>query len=351
MATLTETAYYTRRAINWAILAVIAYIILRILWGLFASVWLVFFPPKPPPPNHAFGKLPALVFPTPPASPSGQFTLRLETIEGAVPAASPSATVYFMPKTAANLLALSQTQEFAQQLGFDKTPIQENKNIYRFQDPTFPARRLRYDIVSGNFVLRYGFELDVGLFSERNLPSAQTAQSEARNLLQIYDLYPQDFIGGPIKVKHLRFTEGKLSPTTSVTQADAIRVDFFRKPFGQTPLLTAVPDEGLISFIFSASNNIKKRLLQFAYTYWPVDYQNTATYSLKTSNQAWQELQAGEGFITRYPPKGTTAVIRNVYLAYYDSFEPQTYLQPIFVFEGDDGFLAYVPAVSLEWTE
>ncbi len=50
-------------------------------------------------------------------------------------------------------------------------------------------------------------------------------------------------------------------------------------------------------------------------------------------------------------PKTNAVVVRNVYLAYYDSFEPQTYMQPVFVFEGDDNFQALVPAVSQEWIE
>ena len=47
MATLTETAYYTRRTINWAILVLICYIIIRLLWSGIAAVWLEIFPPKP----------------------------------------------------------------------------------------------------------------------------------------------------------------------------------------------------------------------------------------------------------------------------------------------------------------
>ena len=110
MASLTETAYYTRRAVNWGILAVIAYIILRALWSITSTIWLAAFPPKAPPPTHAFGRLPALNFPQQ-ASPSAALEFRLETIEGTVPKASESARVYFMPKSAANLLAIpSKTQ-------------------------------------------------------------------------------------------------------------------------------------------------------------------------------------------------------------------------------------------------
>jgi len=166
MSTLTETAYYTRRAVNWTILGVIGYIILRILFSILTVIWIALFPPKAPLPNHAFNKLPALVFPQQ-ATPSGQLNFQLQTIQGTVPDASPSATVYFMPKSASNLLALNQAQSFAKNLQLDPTPIQETKNIYRFNDTVFPLRMLRFDIISSNFILRYAYEQDLSIFSEK----------------------------------------------------------------------------------------------------------------------------------------------------------------------------------------
>ncbi|KKU87919.1 MAG: hypothetical protein UY16_C0016G0011 [Candidatus Gottesmanbacteria bacterium GW2011_GWA2_47_9] len=351
MATLTETAYHARRAINWAILAVIAYVILRAFWSIFVVVWLTVFPPKAPPPNHAFGKLPAIKFAEPQATPSGQLTFTLETIQGRVPPASPSATVYFMPKSPANLLALTKTQDFAKRLSLNPTPIAETKNIYRFEDPDLLLRRLRYDIVSNNFILRYGFEQDPGVFSERNIPGSAGALAEAKNMLQVYELFVPELAGGRSTVTYLRISGNKFTPTTSQSQADAARVDFFRRPVGGIPVFTPYPDEGLVSFVFSGANNTKKRVLQFAYTFWPIDYETSATYGLKSSEQAWEELKSGKGYIARYPKTGNVITVRNARLGYYDSFEPQTYLQPMFVFEGDDGFLGYVPAVAPPWTE
>ncbi|MEK7577347.1 MAG: hypothetical protein AAB492_01845 [Patescibacteria group bacterium] len=349
---LTETAYYTRRAINWTIIGVIGYIILRAFWGVAVLTYLQIFPPKAPPANHAFGKLPAIRFPVPPASPSGQLIYQLETIEGSVPQASASANVYFMPKTGSNLLALSKAQNFAKRLGFATTPTPEpsNKNVYRFDDPTSQLRHLWYDIVSTNFIMRYSYEQDAGLFLERTIPTTSQAVQETKNLLQTYGLFPSDFVGGQVKVSYLKIAENKLTTVGSQTQADVARVDFFRPNIASTPVISSVVGEAPISVTLSGSKNSKKRVLQFVYTYWPIDYLTSATYSLKPSSYAWQELQNGGGYIVRYP-KGAVATVRNVYLAYYDSFEPQTYLQPIFVFEGDDGFLAYVPAVNPEWVE
>lgn len=351
MATLTETAYYTRRAINWAILTVITYIILRISWSIIIAVWLLLFPPQPPPPNHLFGKLPAIKFPAPQSSPSAQLTFRLETIEGSVPRASDAAAVYFMPKPSANLLALNRTQDFADRLGFDPTPKQDTKNLYHFDDPDYPLRKLRYDIVTNNFILRYGYEFDTSIFTEKNFPNVDAALAEATSTLQTYGLYVDDLANGTDKVTYLKLVSDTFIPTTSLSQADSVRIDFFRQPVGGIRVFTPYPNEGPVSIVYSGSNNQKKKLLQFAYTFWQIDYETVGTYPLKTSTQAWQELQSGIGFTARYPQTGTVGTVRQVYLGYYDSFDPQTYLQPIFVFEGDNGFLAYVPAVSSEWIE
>jgi len=291
-------------------------------------------------------------FPKPTASPSGQLVYQLQTIEGTVPEASVSANVYFMPKAGSNLLALSEAQDFAKRLGFSPTPISspDNKNIYRFDDPELTLRHLWYDVVSSNFILRYDFQQDAGLFLNNEVPTAQEAQQEATLLLETYDLFPKDYKNGTVTVTFYQVNNNSLVPVGSQSQADAVRVDFYRPHIASTPVVTGASG-GPISIVLSGSTNTSKRILQFTYTYWPVDYQTTATYSLKTSAQAWQELQNGSAYIVQYPEHAQIITVRNIFLAYYDSFDPQTYLQPIFVFEGDEGFIAYVPAVNPEYID
>jgi len=350
MTSLTTTAYHTRRAINWAILVLVAYLILHLSWGLFTAVWLTLFPAPPTPANHAFGKLSALKFPQ--STGSADLRYRLETVEGYVPPASESAMVFFMPKNPANLLALTNTKEFAKQLEFMDEPLQESKYLYRFVDPQDPLRQMRYDIVSKNFTLRYLYQQDTSLFTQRDVPLPETALMEAQGILQNFQLYPTDIANGATNIQYLKFSGDSLVPTTSHSQADALRIDFFRGAVAATKIFYPNPDQGPITFIYSGSTQSKKRILEFTYNYWPVDQDTTATYTLKTSTEAWAELQNQGAYIARYS-KGDRkdVVIRKVYLGYYDSLESQTYLQPIFVFEGDNGFMAYVPAVAAPWTE
>jgi hypothetical protein len=350
MATLTETSYYARRAINWSILGVIAYFILKIIWIILVTIYLILFPPKPPPPNHAFGVLPSIKFPQQ-ASPSAQITYKLETIEGTVPKASESGTVYFMPKSAPDFLALNRTQTFAGQLQLSPNPVQESKNIYRFNDTQYSLRTMRYDIVTSNFVLRYAYNIDTGVFNNTNLPKIEDVIAESQDILDKNKILPTDFKGGRTQTEYLTLVGNSLVQTASVIQANAIRVDFLRDNINGLQVFYPDPASGPISFIYSGATDEKKHMLEFNYIYWPVDYESKATYGLKTSAQAWQELTSGGGYIAQRPKNGTEYTVRQVQIGYYDSIEPQSYLQPVFVFTGDNGFVAYVSAVAPPWTQ
>jgi hypothetical protein len=350
MNSLTETAYHTRKAINIFILVIIAYVILRMLAGIFFSILLAIFPPKPPAPNHAFGVLPSLQFPKQ-ASPAAQLVYKLETVSGSVPAASVSANVYFIPPSNANFLAINKTQKFAEKFQFSPEPIQESKTLYRFTDPQYSLRTLRYDILTSNFAIQYDYNSDTSVFNGLTVPTFDAALKLSRDNLNNNFLLPTDFQGGSVKTTYLMLVGNTLVPSISVTQANAVRIDFQRAAINGLSVYYANPNQGPIYFIFSGSNDIKKNMLEFTYIYWPVDYQTKATYGLKTSTQAWQELQSGKAYYASLPIQGNNITVRSIHLGYFDSIDSQTYMRPIFVFEGDDNFVAYVDAIAAPWTE
>lgn len=350
MANLTQTAYYTRKGINIGILALIGYVILRIVWSLLITFWLVIFPPKPPPPNYAFNVLPKIVFP-PPSQPSKQLTYTLETISGDIPQiASDSARVYFMPKKTANLLALENTKAFAKRFDFVSEPTPESRTVYRFTDTEAPFRSLSYDIISDNFFMRYLYDQDLSVFANGMVRDTNRAQQDVISQLQALSLYTPEFQAGPKTIQFQKLVGNTLQPTTLPSEASAIKIDFFRSSLNSLPIVTSSPNDGQISAIVTNATERKKRLIQLIYTYWPIDQQNFATYSLKPVTQAWEEVQNNTAYIAQYPTNGeVNAVIRSVKLAYYDSFEPQQYLQPIYIFEGDFGVMVYVHAIPDEW--
>ena len=351
MATLTETAYYTRKAINWGIIGIVAILVLRVILSFTLSTWRKIHPPAPPPPTVAFGRLPPIKFPPPTgvASPSANLNFTLETIEGGPPVASSTGTVFFMPKPAPNLLSLTRAKQFATRLGFRGEPQSESQTIYRWQNEGEPARVLRIDIVTNNFKINYDYAADIGVFAEKNLPSQAQAIAEMKNFLQTLGLYLPSLAKGETKISYWQLVGNSLTQTTSLTSADAVRIDLGRENIQGWKLFSPNPAQELIYFLFSGSREPSRRLLEVSYKFWEIELEQQATYPLKTSSQAWEELKKGEGFIAHLSEGQTKIVIRKIYLAYFYPEEHQNFLQPIFVFEGDPNFIAYVAAVSPAW--
>jgi len=102
----------------------------------------------------------------------------------------------------------------------------------------------------------------------------------------------------------------------------------------------------IISGAFTGNNSI----VEIDYYYHEVDYLTFETYPLRGVKSAWKLVQAGEGFVAS-GQNLDRAVVRSVELAYFDDFEYQAFLQPIYVFKGDDGFIAYVSAVHPNYIE
>ena len=79
----------------------------------------------------------------------------------------------------------------------------------------------------------------------------------------------------------------------------------------------------------------------------PIDTTTYATYPIKTAETAYNDLKTGKGIVILQPPKAQVS-ISSVYLGYFISDKYTPYLQPIYIFEGQN-FVAYVPAISSEF--
>src|SRR3989304_64506 len=94
--------------------------------------------------------------------------------------------------------------------------------------------------------------------------------------------------------------------------------------------------QGAVSALVGGGLQSTDNIYQLSYNYHPVDYEQVHTYPLRLPSEAWKILQGGEGYVAQ-KGVGETAVVREVRLGYYDDFEEQMYLQPIYVFTGDGG--------------
>lgn len=350
MATLTETAYRTRKSFKYVFFAVISLLLIKFIISQAGSLWQTTHPPAPPQPTHSFGKLPPINFPAV-RNLQGPITYTQEFIGEVLPESSPSAKVFFTPQSRPSFLSPDRAKEFARILDFKAEPAALSATQYQWTDFDSPSRTLQKDIVNGNFLLSYDYNKDRSVFTERNLPSGKTAISEARALLEKYGVMSSDLSEDNAIVSFWQYSGTDLTPAISISEADAVRVDFFRSPIEGLPMVTATFKEAPVYFIFSGSSG-KKRVLALYYIFRPTEREIFSTYSLKTTIDAWADLTAGKGYIANWGGiAGPNVAIRKVSLAYYDSQVYEPYLQPVFVFEGDEGFRAYVTAVAREWTE
>ena len=350
MATLTETAQFIRKAVKWGTVTVLLILVIKLGISVGREWWRRRHPEPPPPPDVAFGKLPAIRFPE---QKFPEISFRLETISGGTPDLGDRATVFFMPYKKPSLLALDRAKEQAKKWRFLTEPVKVNDKTYRWVRGEEVKTVLEMNIFTGEFELNYNWRADPVIFQERALPGEKQAVMEAVNFLTFADLLPEDLDTENGKVSYLKLRGGQIVEAISLSEANMVRVDFFRKPIGDWPVMTEDPNKGVVSFLFSGSTQSDKRIVEVSYHYFPVDYQSTATYPIKNSALAWRELQAHQGYVAALGDnqEGKVVTIRSIYLAYLDSKTPVGYLMPIYVFEGDGGFYGYVSAIEDEWLE
>lgn len=351
MASLTETAKVTRKAIRYGAIAFVAVSVLWFLGGAAIRYYRAINPTPPPPPTMDFGLLPGVTFP----KESGRPKLSLELPTGAIPRFPDRMFVYYAPTKRSGFLDAQTAIDTARALGFTFNPdiLGETNYIWTNQDQL--ASKLQMDIVSGHFKLARQWQNNPALLSLTDFASDQQVIGDVTNYLRKASLLPSD-TDKEQKVTYLKAVSGKLIPTISLSEADFVQVDFFRdnletidketkKVVSSYPFYRLDPDFGLIRAIESGSKDSGDKIVELDYNYTTVDYSRNGTYPIKTGDDAWQEFSNGGGFVTDKSPKTGSIAVRRVILGYFDS-PSQNYAMPIYVFLGDKGFVGYVSAVS-----
>jgi len=348
MATLRETAYYTKNIAKFGSIGLLVLIIFKLVFDVGKTVWLKYNPPGPPPPTVAFGKLPDLEFPQ--KIKTGALQFKLETPTGALPSFSSQAKVFLMPAQKARLLALEKAKKKAVKLGFDEEPKPVSEKIFLWSNKSPSVPTLEMNIFSETFILSTNWQNEQEAIIQKSPPDKNQAINKAKNYLSTVGILTNDLEEGETIASYLKISQGKMVSAISLSEANFVKVNIFRKSVEEMPVLTPDPEKGIATIIMAGSGSFGNQNVEIEFNHRPVDYDSFATYPLKANDQAWKELETNLAFIARWNGE-KKVTIRRIYLAYFDSWEAQEYLQPIFVFEGDGNFTAYVHAVSQEWIE
>jgi len=347
-ANLTQVSYLGRQGIKFAAITLIVLIVGRVFLTAVVGFWISTHPPAPPPPTVGFGRIPSLNFPskTDQEKPS---MYQLQTSTGDLPVFKDRAKVFLMMKSSPSLLADQRAKEIAANFGFVFQPTALNDRTYRWTKSAPLNATLNMDVQNFSFSLTTNYLSKPELLAQRNLPDELQAVDLVKNFISSGEPLGEDISTSSGKVSYLKAFGGDVSPAVSFSDADFLKVDLDRSSVDDAwQIYTPNGLDGIIHAVISGSFSGKDQIMELNNNYHQVDYTQVETYPLRAVNNAWQTLQAGEGYIAQ---KGTseTAVIRNVTLGYYDDDKEQEYFQPIFVFSGDDGFIGYVQAIDPVW--
>ncbi len=255
-----------------------------------------------------------------------------------------------MPKLSANLLSLDNAKQKAQSIGYAPDGEAVSTTTYRFRHPTAPST-LEMNIVLGIFSINYDLRTDPTPLDARPLVG-EVAASQVRSILSSANLLPQD-LTGPTTYNYLKLQEDKFISAISLSEADLVKIHFFRKPYDNLPVVTTDPKIANVWFTVSGAGQREKQIVSAEYRYFPVDESQFSTYPTKTAEDAWNELDRGQAYFVNIGlhKEGDNIKIRRIYLAYFDPGVPADFLQPIIVLdEGvENGLVVYIPAVTTDY--
>ncbi len=330
--TLSQTAILTKQIITISISLLILGLVSFIGYKIWYSNYLSHLPPVEEKPDTKFGLLPMPDFPQSSVS-SSNFSYSIDTSTGNLPKVGTGTDfekiikVYFITKTFATLLSSENSKILAEKFNIKSQPQIISDTRYRFEDN---GKSLTVDLDSGNFA----FQKEAAIPDSEGLEDDKKLVADFEKNLQNLSVLKEDLLSGRSKI--LRQKSGSLA-----------QISLWPKSIENKLILTPQFDVSPVNAkVYKSADNLEN-YISLNFTYFPIDTSTFATYPIKTSEQALEDLKSGKGVVVIESAKSQVS-ITSVYLSYYFSENYTPYLQPIFVFEGPH-FVAYVPAISSEF--
>lgn len=340
MASLTHTAYMSRNLIKYGGSGLVVFLI---LWSVITGAIKAYKAAHPPyiPPTVKYGMMPKIVFP------EKQFSKKNFTFEfpnDSAPKFKDQAKVFIIYRPNSSFLALEDDTKTAADFGFTTSPAEIKEGVYEFKNDNL-NRKLTMNVLDGSFKMEYPYLSDQMLLTPGNVPTKDSAINIASSFLKSGNKYAPDIEQGDKKVSYWKIEYDGLKAASSQSDANIARVDFYRKNLEEnTQILSPDVNKASVSVLVSGSSVDNKKVVQVDYKYANIDRESFSTYPIKTSEDALAELKAGN-YWPAVDVSSQNVIIRKMYLAYFEPVTLTNYMQPIYVFEGDNNFVAYVPAI------
>ena len=333
---LTQTAQLT--TITLTIFSII-FVIGISGWGSYQYWYYQYYLPNKPaviiPPEVKFGILSKPLLPQTNISPSN-YSYSIDTETGSFPEDIPNLVkVFFVPQLGTTLLAPNKARNLADSLGFSEGPQIISSTIYKFSDQK--GGELTIDLESSNLDFQRKVATDSAKFSE--LPDEETLKKEFRSFLKDKNLLNNFLDEGEIRIQY-----DKNTPQESTTAY----ISIWPEDIDNLPVVTTRFTSALINATAIKIEG-EEKFSSLEYIFWEPDQQNSSTYPIKSVTQAFEDLKKGDGVII-VEPEVKRVSISSAYLAYFQPDIYISYMQPVFVFEGEN-FAAVVPAITSDYLE
>lgn len=345
MLTLSQATAKSRTILKIGVVVLSLIFLVLILFRMGIILQEKFFPKAPAPPTVSFGKIPPIVFPSNVTDKSYNYSL--DTVTGELPVFPDRIKVYKMTTDLPDLLALQKAKGRVAAVGFTSSELPISTKTYQWNDLENLNKTLTMDISSLNFNLTSSFMSDSVVQSAVNLPSPTAAITTSQSFLSAMSNFPNDIDLNKTKTLLFSINNNTLVSATSFSNSQVIEVDFFQKEVDKLPIFYPKAVNSTMNLLIVGGKN-QPQVVQVNYFHQNISSEN-ATYPIKTAQDAFGLLKQGQGYVASYFGSSTDISIKNVYLAYYMSDKKQDYLEPIAVFEGDNGFFAYVPVITDVW--
>jgi hypothetical protein len=342
---LTTTAFTARKVIKNGSVYLVGFLVFLMLFRVVST----FFKNKKikiEKPNVKYGILSKIIFPDKKVE-NKNFSFELP--QDAFPKFDNKAKVYAVYRSNKSFLALEIEKDMAKKIGFVKEPKKINNNIYEFENDY--NQKLKLNIMDGSFELNYPYQDDQLMTEEKNIPEKETAIRTLTSFLTGAERWRDDFDVDQTKITFLKYSGSNLIEVSGRSEANFLRADIPRKEIdGNFKIVSINPNKSTVSALLSGSTSRARNIVNLDYRYAEIQRESFATYPIVSIEKAVAKLKAGN----YWPASDVVAenvIIRRISLAYFEPVTLTNFMQPIFVFEGDGGFVAYVEAVEDEFTK
>jgi hypothetical protein len=343
--TLTELSYYSRRSLPFVIIFLLILFILFYLFKLF-FLYLNLNKPKTILTNTIFGKI---ARPSVQKVISGKFSYTLDTVEGEPVSASETAKVYLIPQTNTRFSYKEKIYLMAKNFSFDTTTV-KHKLVEKEASFTDDKQQLTIDVTNYNFSYQYKLSTNESFLVNTVVPDRTEIENKAIDFLKGIGRYPSELSKGKTNLIYLSYNPqtNALSVVDQSSFANMIEVDFYRPDIDIFPIVSPsyFNSQNYLVMVFQ-ENSFK--VVKAQVKFFEKSDEEVGVYPVKTGTVAWEELKNGQGIIVSAPTDKTSIKIKKMFFGYFDPDIFQDYLQPVYVFLGENNFVGYVPAVITDY--